>query len=364
MAGQPKYAQVADVLRREIAEGIFPEGKTLTTEEELRFRFGVSRQTVRQAIALLEDDGLVDRRRGSGTYVRHGPRKRQGLLRVGVLTSYITDYISPAILSGIEAVMNRNGVVMSLSATANDPVMERNILERMIDGQVDGLLIEGCRTAEGARNRDCYQRLAERNIPVVFLNAGYAEMPSIPCVEMDDEAGGRQAAELLIRRGYTRPGGVFKTDDLQGARRMKGFVEALAGQGLTVPSEHLFCFDTGERMTWLVTERGQAFLSRVADGLEMDSLVCYNDIFAVNLMRELQGRGMRLPQQLGVIGFDNAPAAAMMQPGLTTLGHPQEAFGALAAEKLLRMLNGEKESGELVPWQLIERESLPERLKR
>ena len=87
MAAKPKYLQVADILRREIAEGLFRDGEKLTTEEELRYRFRVSRQTVRQAIAELEDDGLVDRRRGSGTYVRHGPRKRQGLRRGGVLTS-------------------------------------------------------------------------------------------------------------------------------------------------------------------------------------------------------------------------------------------------------------------------------------
>ena len=106
MAEQPKYLQVADILRREIAEGVFRDGQTLMTEEELRVRFNVSRQTVRQAIALLEDDGLVDRRRGSGTYVRHGPRHRQGTVRVGVVTTYITDYIFPAIVQGIEAVMN------------------------------------------------------------------------------------------------------------------------------------------------------------------------------------------------------------------------------------------------------------------
>ena len=58
MAEQPKYLQVADILRKEIAEGVFRDGQTLLTEEELRFRFNVSRQTIRQAIALLEEDGL------------------------------------------------------------------------------------------------------------------------------------------------------------------------------------------------------------------------------------------------------------------------------------------------------------------
>ena len=144
MTEKPKYLQVADALRREIVQGTFRDGDTLATEEELRIRFRVSRQTVRQAIALLEDDGLVDRRRGSGTYVRHGPRKRQGLLRVGVLMGYITDYISPAIISGMERVISEHGAVMTLSATRNDPALERALLERMQGGQVAGLIVEGC----------------------------------------------------------------------------------------------------------------------------------------------------------------------------------------------------------------------------
>ncbi len=183
MADQPKYLQVADVLRREIAEGVFRDGQTLMTEEELRFRFNVSRQTIRQAIALLEEDGLVDRRRGSGTYVRHGPRRRmQGTVHVGVITSYITDYIFPSIVSGIESVLSENGVVMNLSATYNDSKTERSILERMLDGQVDGLIVEGVQTARETENEDLYRRLAERNIPVLFMNAYYPGMTNVPHV--------------------------------------------------------------------------------------------------------------------------------------------------------------------------------------
>ena len=154
MAGQPKYLLVADTLRKEIAKGVFRDGQTLMTEEELRVRFDVSRQTVRQAIALLEDDGLVDRRRGSGTYVRHGPRRRQGAIQIGVVATYITDYIFPSILQGIEGTLNKAGAVMNLSATYNDSRTERNILERMLDGQVDGLIVEGTRTAMAAENHD------------------------------------------------------------------------------------------------------------------------------------------------------------------------------------------------------------------
>lgn len=358
MAEQPKYLQVADTLRKEIAEGKFRDGQTLMTEEELRFRFNVSRQTVRQAIALLEDDGLVDRRRGSGTYVRHGPRKRQGTVHVGVVTTYITDYIFPSIVQGMESVLNANGAVMNLSATYNDGRTERNILERMLDGQVDGLIVEGTRTAMAAENYDLYRRLEERNIPLLFMNGYNPELSQIPHVVMDDYGGGRIAAQEVLSRGYRNPGGMFKTDDRQGKERLKGFLDEMNSQGIRVPDDRLLLFGTEERMTLLKTAKGQAFVKKLLKG-NVDCMTCYNDVFAISLMAILQKEGMKLPEDMGFIGFDNATFAEMVEPKLTTLGHPKEAFGALCAEKLLRMIAGEREKSVSMNWTLIERESLP-----
>ena len=358
MAEQPKYLQVADILRREIAEGVFRDGQTLMTEEELRFRFNVSRQTVRQAIALLEEDGLVDRRRGSGTYVRHGPRRRQGTVLVGVVTTYITDYIFPSIVSGIESVLNENGVVMNLSATYNDSRTERKILERMMDGQVDGLIVEGARTAKQPENEDLFRRLAERNIPVLFMNAYYPEMTNVPHVVMDDYGGGRIAAREVLSRGYRKPGGMFKVDDLQGKERLQGFLDEMQSQGISIPDERLLLFGTEQRMTLLNTPEGRAFVERLKKH-EADCMTCYNDVFASSLMEMLQQEGMKLPEEMGFISFDNAVYAEMTNPKLTTLGHPKEAFGALVAEKLLRMISGERERSVNMAWTLIERESLP-----
>ena len=358
MAEQPKYLQVADILRGEIADGVFRDGQTLMTEEELRFRFNVSRQTIRQAIALLEDDGLVDRRRGSGTYVRHGPRKRQGTIHVGVVTTYITDYIFPYIVQGIESVLNENGAVMNLSASYNDSKTERNILERMLDGQMDGLIVEGTRTATQAANEDLYHRLSERNIPLLFMNSYYPELSQIPHVVMDDYGGGRIAAREVLSHGYRRPGGMFKTDDRQGQERLKGYLDEMESQGVEVPEDRLLLFGTEERMTLFSTPRGRAFVEKLKKR-EADCMTCYNDVFAVSLMVILQREGMVLPQDMGFIGFDNATFAEMASPKLTTLGHPKEAFGALCAEKLLRMIAGEREKSVNMAWTLIERDSLP-----
>lgn len=360
MAEQPKYLLVADTLRQEIADGVFRDGQTLMTEEELRVRFDVSRQTVRQAISLLEADGLVDRRRGSGTYVRHGPRRRQGIVHVGVITTFFTDYIFPTIASGMEAVLNENGAVMSLSAMYNDPRTERNILERMLDEPVDGLIMEGCRTAKESPNEDVLARFAMRNIPVLFVNGYPRGLESIPHVVMDDYGGGRMAAKTALDKGYTRPAGLFKTDDLQGTERLNGFLDEMRSQGVDVPERRLLCFSTEERNDVYDTPRGRQ-LMEVLTGGEADCLVCYNDIFAAQIMMALQEKGVRIPQDLGMIGFDNATFSEMLQPALTTLGHQKDALGALAARKILRMISGEREESVTMDWTLIDRDSLPPR---
>ena len=109
MSEQPKYLMVADTLRKEIAEGVFQDGQKLMTEETLRDRFQVSRQTVRQALSLLESERLIERRQGSGSHIREqkepDPMPRRS---IAVVTTYISDYIFPSILREIEAVCSEN----------------------------------------------------------------------------------------------------------------------------------------------------------------------------------------------------------------------------------------------------------------
>ena len=111
-------------------------------------------------------------------------------------------------------------------------------------------------------------------------------------------------------------------------------------------------------MNWQSTREGKAFVDRLKKR-EADCVTCYNDAFAASLMNILQRAGMKLPEEMGFIGFDNAIYAELSTPKLTTLGHPKEAFGSLVAEKLLRMINGERERSVNMAWTLIERDSLP-----
>lgn len=353
---EPKYQAVADELRREIALGSYADGQALMTEVELKERFGVSRQTVRQAISLLEDDGLVIRRRGSGTYVTHGPRKRAGDLNVGVITTYITDYIFPSIVRGIESVLSTENCFMSLSATYNRTDRERALLTRLLDSPVDGLIIEGTKTALPNPNTQLYERLWERNIPVVFINGYYPQLKRNTHIVTDDEAGGRLAARTLMERGYRRIGGIFKSDDMQGHQRYRGYAAALQDAGLQVSDELLCWFTTESKPRFLDEQGGSAYLDRII--AEADAIVCYNDDVALMLMQRLAKRNVSVPDDISIISFDNSAYAAVCHPRLTSLSHPKDEFGRSAARLLLDMIGGASVQSIVMPWELVERDSV------
>lgn len=355
MQEEPKYLAVAGVLRREIATHRYQDGEALMTELELSRRFAVSRQTVRQAISLLEQDGLVIRRRGSGTYVSHRPRKRYGPVNIGVMTTYITDYIFPSIVRGIEGVLSAEDCVMNLSATYNRVDHERRLLERFLQSPMDGLIVEGTKTALPNPNIELYQRLLEKNIPVVFINGYYPELGDCPHVVMDDEAGGELAVCTLLDAGHRRIAGLFKSDDMQGHKRYQGYFRALAARGLQPAEEDVSWFSTENKAGYFELEEGRAFLHRLEGA---DGLVCYNDEMTLRLLDALAERGVAVPERLSVVSFDNSSYAAVCRPRLTTLCHAKDEFGRRAGQLLLSRLHGEAITSVTLPWQLEARDSV------
>lgn len=353
---EPKYQSVAESLRHDIASGKYKDGETLLTEAELKIKFGVSRQTIRQAISLLESDGLVLRRRGSGTYVNHGPRKHNGVLSVGVITTYITDYIFPSIVRGVEQALSAESCIMSLSATYNRTDHERALLQRVLESPLDGLIIEGTKTALPNPNTALYEKLWEHNIPFVFINGYYPQLPNTVYVVTDDAQGGAMAVEYLAKHGHTHIGGIFKSDDMQGHLRYQGFSNQMLALGLPVRDESICWFSTENKKRFLHNETAAEFLHSVQNGL--DAVVCYNDEIALEFMEVLAERHLSVPRDVSIVSFDNSAYAAVCHPKLTSLAHPKDEFGRVAASKLLNMIAGNKETSTVLPWTLVERDSV------
>ena len=225
----PKYQMVADSLRTDILDGVYQKRMLLPTEQLLCQQFQVSRQTVRQALALLVSEGLIERRQGSGSHIRDRSKPAPMPHRsIAVITTYISDYIFPSILREVENVLSDHNSAPLLFATQNQVSNERKVLNTLLDlTSLDGVLVEGTKTGLPNPNLDLYRRLIDRGVPLVFMNGNYPELTDSLSVLDDNAAGGRMLVDYLHQKGHQRIAGIFKNDDIQGHQRYAGYAAAM-----------------------------------------------------------------------------------------------------------------------------------------
>ena len=345
-----KYLALADSLRAAIQTFKYAAGEKLPSENELTVLYACSRQTVRQALGLLDAEGLTERIRGSGTYVRAAGTQRPKTHNIAVVSTYISEYILPNILAGIQSELSLNGYTAMLFATNNRVDQERRILSELLQKPIDGLLVEGTKSALPNPNLDLYHMLRKHGIPVLFLNGFYRDLNDFPYVVTDDRGGAYEATELLIRKGHTRIAGIFKSDDRQGHDRYLGYVNALVAHGLDQIDDHVLWFTTSTRADMV-----DQYALQVVSGCT--AVVCYNDEVAVPLLNLVLHAGMSVPGDLAIISFDNSTMADLAAVRITSLDHPKQRLGAEAVRCLMKMIDGEPQSSLIMPWGFVEKDS-------
>lgn len=353
----PKYQQVADALRGEIEEGLHQKRMLLPTEQVLCQQFNVSRQTVRQALSVLASEGYIERKQGSGSHILKRDEASASPRRtVAVVTTYISNYIFPSILREIETVLSANNSAPTLYATQNQVSNERRVLLSLLEGDLpDGILVEGTKTGLPNPNLDLYRKLIDRGVPMVFMHGIYPELSGCLSVLDDNYGGGRQLVEYLYSKGHRSISGIFKNDDIQGLQRYAGYTDALRDLGLPLEDQRVFWYNTETKELLLSSD---AFWDQAADVLHSCSaLVCYNDEIASRLVNLLLKQGIRIPEQIAVVSFDNSPYSELSTIPITSLSHESYNVGRMAAELLVRLFNEERGSSQLAPWTLIKRQS-------
>ena len=353
----PKYMLLADRLREELFSQDRKGGYKLPTEAELTRRFRVSRQTVRHALRVLTEEGVVESRRGSGTYAT-GMTSNAASRQVAVVSSFLDDYIFPTILHDAQNVFAGYGYSTLVYATENQVSREREILLKLLEQPVAGILVEGSKTALPSPNSDLYRRLRASGVPMVFLHAAYAELPGIPCISDDNYGGGYQLARYLIGKDHRRIGGIFKSDDVQGPQRYHGCVSAIRDHGFPI-SDRRFCwYDTQDRLEML--EQRESLLLRrfLTERLsDVTAVICYNDEVAFHLIRTLLSIGKQVPKDVAVVSFDNSYYSQIGPVHITSLRHRQSRMGRAAAEELIGILHGQEGASHALDWELMERGS-------
>lgn len=333
----PKYAR----LKKEIAEwldmGKLQPHDQMPSENELADQYDMSRQTVRQTLSELVQEGRLYRIQGKGTFVSEERRMdpRIEAPTIGLVTTYISDYIFPHIVQGAEAAVRAGGYRLLLTSTDNDKDRERECLTMLTSQPLNGLIIEPTKSAEGNPNLAYFLALTNRHIPYVMIHASYPEI-SCPTLTVDDEAGGFAAVDHLMELGHTRIAGFFKTDDLQGVLRLRGYLRALQRAGIAVQPDHVVTYRTEEKRD--KPAEAAARLLSLPEGERPTALVCYNDELALQMLETARRIGLSVPKDVSIVGYDDSSLAVATEVKLTTLAHPKAKMGEDAARMLIEMI--------------------------
>lgn len=353
---KPKYQIIADSLRDKIISIEYSTGEAIPTELQLQEIYHSSRYTVRQAVSVLVNEGYLRKEKGSGTYVNELPITNDASSSkktIGVIATYISDYIFPTIIQGIEKELKSEGYSLLLSSTNNDYFQEKECLNRMIEFGVDGLIVEPTKSNQYNPNLPIYVTLREHNIPIVMINATYEEL-NTPSIHVDDVENGYLATQELINNNHKQLLLITKIDDLQGKYRMKGFIKACEENSITLSSNSIITY---------TTETEELIHNKIVSHLKkfprLSGILCYNDKIAKTLIGKLSSMGYKVPLDFSIVGNDDSSLSKIGEVSLTTTIHPKEQMGIDAAKWIINTIkNGFCEKDIIYPSKLIRRTSV------
>lgn len=355
MAGNRKYMKLVETLREELKTANWKAEQRFYSEHQLCQKFHLSRQTVRQAIAMLEEENLLYSVRGSGTFVtEHAVRSRnQSTRTIGILVTYLSDYIFPVIIKELEKTFTAADYYIYLASTGNSVSQERKLLQAMIEKKVDGIILEPTKSALPNPNLDIYRDLHNQGYPIICINSYYPGL-NLPLVALDDQKAGRIATSHLIEAGHTKLGAILKSDDIQGHLRYSGFQNAILDYGAEFIDDRVFWYTTEDLPS--LEDDADHILSRLKD---CTAVLCYNDQIALRLINILQGAGIVVPRDMSVISIDDSRFAEIGQVALTSVHNPAPDIGRVAAENLLKLIAGQNiEAGYLFAPEITTRKSV------
>jgi LacI family transcriptional regulator len=266
---------------------------------------------------------------------------------VGVVIPDLMNPLFPPIVRGIQDRLEASGYTPLIANTDNDPARERIDFERLRARQVDGFI-----TATARRDEDLLIDVAAIGTPVVLVNRRL-EQPTLPAVVGDDHAGVRLAVDHLADLGHRRIAYLAGPQDVStGYLRYQGFVEAMRDRGLPADPELILFGDAfteaeGMRLCHeLLDDRGGERGTAAGDGQRggpLTAIVAGNDLVALGCYDVFEQRGIRCPDEISVVGFNDMPFADRFDPPLTTIRIPHYEIGARGAELLIE-LQGEPQA--------------------
>lgn len=331
---ESKYYKLMEYLKEEILFGRIKAGEQIPSENMLAEKLSLSRHTVRKAISMLVNEGYLYTEHGRGTFCMDRSRKRNDSRNIGVITTYISEYIFPKVIQGIDNILSNNGYSIMLKNTNNNTEKEALCLDDALQKNIEGLIIEPTKSALFSNNLKYYEALDNHHIPYIFIHGYYQLLESKSYVLLDDAKGMYSVVDYLVKLGHKKIVGIFKADDVQGLERHKGYARALSDANLPYNPDDIIWFHTEDQDV----KPYNVIRQKLKEKDNIDAIACYNDEIAFRVFELLNSLSIKVPDDISVTGFDDSYFSANCPVKITSVSHPKEKLGETAAELLLQML--------------------------
>lgn len=352
-----KYERLANLLRGQIKDYIAEGQNKLPTEMELCSRYGVSRQTVRQALSVLIDENLIEQRQGSGTYITASVASSKRNI-IAILVSNRYEYTYPSILKDISVPLEANGYTISIYVTDDKVSTERHILTSLLETPPAGIIAEPSHSSLPNPNLDIYERFTDNGVPVLFFMGNYSNFEFFPYIRSDDVYGGYLLGKHLIGRNHSNIATLFNGDDIRGCDRYLGVSMALADSHILLDDDNFYFYNT-RLLEELRSNASNTFISDfISNHLNgITAIVCQNDEIAYFLIKEITQNGLIVPDNYSVVSFDNSYLSDFGSYHITSLSHNPHELSKAVVSSMLQLLKSNTISSRKLSWHLISRSS-------
>jgi GntR family transcriptional regulator, arabinose operon transcriptional repressor len=364
------YALVEAKIREEIERERLQPGARLPTEAELCKRFSVSRSTIRQSLNRLEMEGLIKRTRGKGTFIqrigpvvpdssniishelRVPPLTKQKIL--GLVFCARSDTLQMHILLGAERAAKSRGYAIMFGYSGEDVRTETLEIERLLRMGTDGVIVM---PVSNVSRTPGVQMLLDHQTPLVLVDRHLSDLDTSYVVS-DGFDGTYRVTEHLIILGYESFAFITSGRELLGTTsvrdRYRGYCKALEDYELSETIKPPMPVNFNDR-----DEVERLLKARSNNQLRPTAFVAVHDAVAITLIRTAATLGLAPPDDFGVVGFDDLPAASHLQVPLTTVAQPRDDMGFKSAHLLIDLIEGRitEYEKQVLPVSLVVRES-------
>ncbi len=268
---------------------------------------------------------------------------------IGMLVTSVADPVVMDFMEGAEEVAQERGYCIFLSTSRNDPVREFHVVETFQRRRVDGVIVVASRS--GAQYRLALDRI---QVPLVLLDSEEI-YDTHPAVNVDNVGGAAAAVAHLLALGHRRIGYIGATDRrLTNLKRLTGYTETLQAGAIAVDPN------------WVINPVAEDDIQRGRLGLAhcltagVTAIFCYNDQIAISVLNSCYHKGIAVPQQLSVVGFDDIRPASYVNPPLTTVRQPLQQMGRTGMVMVLGLIDKRPVTNMLLDCDLVVRSSTGE----